>query len=91
MAQMGTTPVFACKHCGKPVAITLSTTVDPGAVLLREFMQHLQDIAICPECHKKQLWLQAHGQESEFKVNPRGIIYNVIDNSGMDYYGRKMR
>ena len=89
---MATTPVFACRSCGRPVAVThLSSINDPNAEKLRSFMKHLADIAICPECRKKQLWLMAHGEPSEFRVNPNGVIYSVIDKSGLDYYGKNMK
>ncbi len=89
---MATTPVFACKSCGRPVAVThLSSINDPTAEKLKSFMQHLSDIAICPNCRKRQLWLQGHGDANEFRINPQGIIYSVIDKSGADYYGRRMK
>jgi hypothetical protein len=49
-------------------------------------MMHLHEIAICPSCRKRELWLRAHGDVNEFRVNPHGVIYNVIDESGLDYY-----
>jgi hypothetical protein len=92
MAVMGTTPVFACKHCGAPVIATqVKSYNDPNAAKLKFIMQGLAQIAICPTCKKKQLWLQSQGRNSEFLVNPEGIIYAVYDNSGLDYYGRETK
>jgi hypothetical protein len=92
MAQMATTPVFACKHCGKPVVATLVQSYnDPQAEKLKFIMQGLAQIALCPDCQQKKLYLQSQGRGDEFKENPMGIIYAVRDNSELDYYGRKMK
>jgi hypothetical protein len=89
--EMGTTPVFACKGCGKPVIATKvrSFNDDANGTRLKFIMQGLAQIALCPECRNAQLWWQAQGRGEEFRVNPMGIIYAVWDNSGLDYYGRK--
>lgn len=93
MSQMATTPVYACRACGKPVAVTvLRTTVDdPQATLLKSFMAHLHEIAYCKECRKKQIYLQSQGRGNEFLVNPKGVIYAVVDDTKIDYYGRKLK
>ena len=89
MAVMATTPVFACKHCGKPVIAThVMSYDDSNAEKLKFIMQGLAQIAICPECRRKQLWLQSQGRGEEFHVNPEGVIYAVRDNTGLDYYMR---
>jgi hypothetical protein len=57
MAQMGTTPVYACKHCGAPVVVTLVKSFnDPKAEMLKFIMQGLADIALCPNCRQAELW-----------------------------------
>lgn len=90
MAEMATTPVFACRNCGKPVYVVhLSSVNDPDASKLKVLMQGLVNIALCPECRKIKRWRDAHGRE--FRVNPQGIIYSVIDKSDADYYGRNMK
>jgi len=90
MAQMATIPVFACRRCGKPVYVThLSSAKDPDASKLKELMKGLSDIALCRNCRETYNYLASQGRSEEFLINPDGIIYSVVDNSGVDYYGRK--
>lgn len=86
---MATTPVFACRRCGKPVVFgdVVARSLDE----LKAIMAHLNEIALCDYCTHVKLWLQSQGRQDEFLVNPQGIIYNVIDESGLDYYGKKMK
>jgi len=90
MAEMATIPVFACRRCGKPVLVThLSSRKDPTAEKLKGFMQNLQKIAMCKDCQAAYNYLAAHGRSSEFLLNPNVVIYNVLDHTNLDYYGRK--
>jgi hypothetical protein len=91
MAQMATVPVFACRGCGKPVYVVhlSSNKDDPDANLLKQLMQGLKDIALCKYCRMKYNWLASQGRSDEFSLNPRGVIYNVVDPSGVDYYRKK--
>jgi hypothetical protein len=94
MSQMATTPVFACRVCGKPVYVThLSTTGrDDNAENLKRLMVNLSKIALCKYHAMKRNWYASQGREEEFlknELNPLTVIYNVVDNSGMDYYRRK--
>lgn len=94
MAEMATVPVFACKVCGKPVYVVhLSTTTnDPQAEMLKTLMQGLGNIALCKYHAMKRNWYASQGREEEWlknELNPRTVIYNVVDNSNLDYYGRK--
>lgn len=92
MSQMATTPVFACRGCGKPVYVThLSMRDDPDASKLKGAMQNLPKIAMCKYCQMKYNWLAAQGRADEFVFNPHAIIYSVRDISGADYYGRNMK
>lgn len=91
MSKMATTPVFACRKCGKPVYVTnLSTQVDdPASELLQSFMQGLAKIALCGGCRAAYNWYASQGRSEEFLTNPEIVIYNVRDNTELDYYGRK--
>lgn len=90
MAEMATTPVFACRVCGKPVYVThLSSVGDPSAEKLKMFMQGLPKISLCKYHRKVYNWYASQGRSEEFLLNPNIIIYTVLDNSGLDYYGRK--
>lgn len=91
MAEMATVPVFACRVCGKPVYAThLSTTgKDPSAETLKVLMQGLSKIALCDYHKAKRNWYASQGREDEFlanELNPMTVIYNVVDNSKLDYY-----
>jgi hypothetical protein len=90
MAQMATTPVFACRRCGKPVYVTRLVTnkSDPQAELLQSFMPELGKIAYCADCRAVWNQLASVGREHEFLSSPDTVIYNVIDNTGLDYYRR---
>lgn len=93
MADMSTVPVYACRVCGAPVYVTqLSTRKDPQAELLKTFMQNLQKVALCSYHRAQRNWYASQGREAEWlanELNPSVTIYNVIDNSSLDYYGRK--
>ena len=92
MSQMSTTPVFACRGCGKPVYVTLlSVCDDPDAMKLKAAMQNLPKIALCKYCQMKYNWLASQNRTHEFGFNPNPVIYAVRDNTGADYYGRKMK
>lgn len=92
MSQMATVPVFACRGCGKPVYVThLSMRDDPDASKLKKAMQNLPKIAMCKYCKMKYEWLAAQNRTDEFVLNPHAVIYSVVDSSGIDYYGRKMK
>lgn len=93
MSQMATVPVYACRYCGKPVYVTLlcTKTDDPNAALLQKLMGGLQDIAMCRECRRRWNWLASQNRANEMLLNPETVIYNVRDNSGLDYYGRTLR
>ena len=90
MAQMATVPVYACRRCGDPVYVTyLASNKDPNGEKLRAMMLNLQKIALCKGCLKVYNHLASVGRSDEFLINPRTVIYNVHDHSGLDYYGRK--
>ena len=92
MSQMATTPVFKCRRCGKPVAVThLSMRNDPDATQLKAAMQNLQKIALCKYCQMVYNWLAAQDRTNEFLINPDAVILSVVDVSGADYYGRNMK
>ncbi len=89
---MATTPVFACRICGKPVVVTnLSSFNDPKAEVLKTLMQGLSKIALCDYHRAKRNYFASLGREDEFYLNPDTVIYNVVDNSNLDYYGRKRK
>jgi hypothetical protein len=95
MAEMATVPVYGCRVCGKPVYVThLSTTIkDPGAELLKTLMQGLSKVALCDFHQRQRNYYATQGREEEFltnALNPGTVIYNVVDNSKLDYYGRKL-
>ncbi len=94
MAEMATVPVFACRVCGKPVyAVHLSTTMDdPQAEMLKTLMQGLAKIALCKHHQIKRNWYASQGREEEWlknEFNPMTVIYNVVDNSELDYYRKR--
>jgi hypothetical protein len=94
MSQMATVPVYGCRVCGKPVYVVhLSTTgVDPSAELLKTLMQGLSKVALCKYHQMKRNWYASQGREEEFlknELSPMTVIYNVVDNSDLDYYNRK--
>jgi hypothetical protein len=96
MAEMATIPVYACKVCGKPVYVTHLSTQgeDESAEKLKMLMQGLAKIALCPPCQRKRNWYASQGREDEFlanELNPATTIYNVVDHSKNDYYGREMK
>jgi len=96
MTQMATVPVYACRVCGTPVYVTHLSTQgkDEDAEKLKMFMQGLAKIALCPPCQKKRTWYASQGREAEFlanELNPATTIYNVVDNSKLDYYGRNIK
>ena len=91
MAEMATVPVYACRVCGKPVYVThLSTTkADPSAEMLKTLMLGLSKIALCKYCSMKRNYYATQGREEEWlanELNPMTVIYNVVDNSNLDYY-----
>jgi len=91
MSQMATVPVFACRICGKPVYVSyLSTTrEDADNSLLKTLMQGLSKIALCQWHTEVRNWYASQGREGEFYLNPDIVLYNVRDNTGLDYYGRQ--
>lgn len=89
MAEMATTPVFACRGCGKPLMASLKSFNDTNAEKLKELMKGLADIAFCKHCIGRYNYLASQGRSDEFYKNPTGVIYNVIDNSGVDYYRKQ--
>lgn len=96
MSQMATIPVYKCRVCGKPVYVThLSTQgADPNAEKLKMLMQGLSKIALCDYHRAKRNHFATQGREAEFianELNPLTTIYNVVDNSKVDYYGRNMK
>lgn len=96
MAEMATVPVYACRVCGKPVYVVHLSTLgsDPNAEKLKTLMQGLSKIALCDFHRAKRNWFATHGREDEFlanELNPMTTIYNVVDNSENDYYGRKIK
>lgn len=93
MSKMATVPVFACRYCGKPVYVTnLSTRIDdPNSELLFKLMEGLRDIAMCKECRNRYNWYASQNRAAEMPLNPQGILYNIHDHSGLDYYGRNAR
>jgi len=87
MAKMSTVPVYACRGCGRPV---YGIHVEAGtAEQLKAIMPHLAEIAICKDCKARYNWLASQNRSDEFRLNPNLIIYNVVDPSGVDWYGRK--
>lgn len=87
---MATIPVFACRVCGKPVYVThLSSMNDPKAEKLKDMMANLQKLALCDFHRAQRNWYASQGRENEFYMNNHIVIYNVVDNSDLDYYGRK--
>lgn len=92
MAKMATVPVFACKVCGKAVYVTdLSTRGQGGADELKALMQGLKSIALCAEHRKAYNYYASQNRADEFiknQLDPATTIYNVRDESGVDYYGR---
>lgn len=86
MAKMATTPVFACRKCGQPVQAHLESFNDPQAEMLKDLMKGLSDIALCKYCQMQYNWLASQGRSDEFYKNPVGVLYNVLDFSGVDYY-----
>jgi hypothetical protein len=90
MSQMATIPVFACRRCGNPVYVVhLSAYNDPNSEKLKGMMQNLPKIALCKPCMAQYNYLASQGRSEEFLLNPNIVIYNVVDNSQVDYYGRK--
>jgi len=90
MAEMATTPVFACRVCGKPVLVThLSSLNDANAEKLKMFMQGLSKIALCDYHRQVYNWYASQNRSDEFLLNPNIVIYNVVDKSNLDYYGKK--
>lgn len=94
MSQMATTPVFACRVCGKPVYVTHLSTKgsDEGAENLKRLMVNLGKIALCKYHQMKRNYYASQGREEEWlqnELNPRTVIYNVVDKSGLDYYRRE--
>jgi hypothetical protein len=92
--KMATIPVFKCRACGKPVYVTnLQTTMDdPDGSILRSMMQGLSKVALCDFHARQRAWYAKQGREEEWKnlvFNPQPVILNVLDNTGLDYYGRK--
>jgi len=69
--------------------VHLSAIDDPSAEQLKGMMQNLKKIALCKPCLKIYNHLAAVGRSDEFLLNPHVVIYNVVDNSQADYYGRK--
>ena len=54
-------------------------------------MQGLGKIALCDYHQKQRTYFASLGREDEFlanALNPMTVIYNVVDKSGNDYYGR---
>jgi hypothetical protein len=96
MSQMATVPVFACRVCGKPVYVVhLSTTrPDSDAQELKRLMQNLSKIALCNYHRKQRNYYASLGREDEWlanALNPAAVILNVVDKSGVDYYGRETK
>lgn len=87
MPKMATVPVFACRGCGTPVYGVHLEARDMET--LKELMQGMAQIALCGNCKGRYNYLAAQNRSDEFPLNPNLIIYNVIDKSGNDYYGRK--
>lgn len=88
---MATIPVFACRVCGTPVFVThLSTNEnDPSNEKLKLLMSGLSKIALCDRHRKVKNYYASQGREDEFireQLNPTGVIYNVRDHSGLEYY-----
>ena len=93
MSQMSTQPVFACRVCRKPVVVAhLSTREDdPDGQKLIALMNALRSIALCPYHQSMRDWYAAQGRLKEFEdnyLNPRVVLYNVNDETGVDWYGR---
>ncbi len=86
MAKMATTPVFGCRGCGKPVAVKLEAK---DTETLKQLMTGLAKIALCKYCKARYDYLAYMGRSEEFPLNEHIIIYQVVDNSGLDYYNRK--
>jgi endogenous inhibitor of DNA gyrase (YacG/DUF329 family) len=91
MSKMSTTPVFACRVCGKPVVVSNLTTYvnDPDGKLLQSLMKAMSDIALCPSCQRKRDWYARQNREAEFlanELNPNVVLYNVQDTSGVGWY-----
>lgn len=92
MSQMATVPIFACRGCGKPVyGLHLSMENDPDNEKLKDAMQNMAKIAICKHCKARYNYLAQQGRSDEFNLNPNLIIYNVVDPTEVDYYGRKTK
>lgn len=83
---MATTPVFACRGCGKPVSMSLEAK---DVETLKQLMTGLAKIALCKYCKAKYDYLAFMGRSDEFPLNEHIIIYSVIDDSQVDYYNRK--
>lgn len=93
MSKMATVPVFACRVCGKPVYFThVQTAVsDPEGKILDEMMYHLSNVALCAEHRRHYNWYASQNRADEFfknELNPQRVLYNILDESGLDYYGK---
>jgi len=96
MSRMATIPVFACRVCGKPVYVTHLSTAgrDDNAEGLKRLMQNLGKITLCNWHQRQRNYYASQGREEEWisnELNPATVIYTVVDPSGADYYGRKMK
>lgn len=89
MAVMATTPVFACRICKAPVVMSAMSFNDASAEKLNKIMPNLYKVALCPHHRRVYNWYAKQGRSNEFLLNPDPILYQVIDNSGLDYYKRK--
>jgi DNA-directed RNA polymerase subunit RPC12/RpoP len=91
MAQMATTPVYKCRKCGTPVAVTMlsSGAHDNDGSRLVSHMQNLHKIILCSECRRAYNYFAQQNRTNEFWLNPHAVILAVKDDSGLDYYRRK--
>lgn len=83
--KMSTVPVFKCRGCGRPVYGTLLEA--PDAETLKQHMAGLAEIAMCKDCKNRYNYAAARGEE--FHLNPSLVLLNVVDNTGVDWYGRQ--
>jgi len=91
MSKMSTTPVYACRVCGKSVVVSNLHVFkdDPENKLLMSMMKSLQEIALCPYHQEMRNWYAQQGRIAEFEANyfnPHSVLYSVNDEKGVGWY-----
>ncbi len=76
MSQMNTVPVFKCRVCGKPLAVTMLRTTKPDTdgQMMNQLMANLHKIAICNDCRLRMEYLQKNNRGNEFYMSDEIVL-----------------